>query len=202
MFGFDLYHGNYSKETLNAVMDSQLIFLKATEGRTFRDPKMENYIEEFGKHYENTKRIPYFGFYHFAHSTKNTPESEAHNFFEKVQPYLPALLALDIEAENERNKDIKKWIDAFEKELRKLISNAGLDGERGDIIIYTNASCSKRENFKDIDKDWWIADYGNGIKQPRTSKHWIIWQMHSDRLGLDIDYVKISPEMLQTYAMG
>lgn len=204
MFALDLSSHNYPK-CLEYLKDPQIIMLKATEGVTFVDPRLKDYVKHIGEYYRTTKVIPYMAYYHFARmdnvSKGNTPEKEADNFYNAVKEYLPAVLVLDIEGESEAYSNPEKWIAAFDKRLRDRMKKDGKPYEGGKLIIYTNAACSKRKNFADVNRPWWVADYGTQT-YPRTTKNWVAWQMHSKQMQMDMSYVKLTEAEWMSYAVG
>lgn len=199
MFGVDISgHNRNNPESI--YLDSQFVIMKATEGSTFKDQKMLDYISRIGEHYNLTGRIPLLGYYHFLNGTDTA--AQADNFYDTIKAFLPALLVLDIESDMEKSEKISYIIDRFETRIRSRLASDGKESDTGALIIYTNSACSKRKNFSKIYRPWWIADYGVNIYNPRTDKDWIIWQMHSCQLGTDINYSKLSLEELGMYAMG
>ncbi len=165
------------------------VYLKATQGEHFKDPK-------FKKHHEATrKECLYRGAYHFYESGKD-PKKQALNFVDAVQTLIPGDLppVLDLEELGIKTSvDIKtytantlQWLQIVEEKL----------GVRP--IIYCDPSFGnsylKHPDFAKY--NLWVADYTKSAspKVPETwkNKGWTIWQ-RTDRKKLEgvqgkIDY--------------
>lgn len=102
MHGIDISHHNYDrmKHYLPAEVKVEDFFiLKATEGRTYKDPKLDEYYDLL---HGSTDGRPdpelLYGFYHYARPENNTPKEEAYNFLNAVGHHAgQSIFALDWE---------------------------------------------------------------------------------------------------------
>lgn len=113
--GIDISNNNGSIDFSRVVADDVgYVYVKATEGKTFQDSKMEGFYNECKRN--NLKVGPY----HFLVST-SSPEEQAENFYKKIKDFEWKLIPiLDIETEFEGLCDyVLRFINAF-KELSPL----------------------------------------------------------------------------------
>ncbi|MDD7456667.1 MAG: GH25 family lysozyme [Bacteroidales bacterium] len=161
------------------------VYIKATEGATFKDCDFKTNWREAGK--ANVKR----GAYHFFRSSKDG-ELQAENFIETVGKLRPNDLtpALDIETIHQGcskellNQRVLQWLTAIEKEYGKK------------PIVYASSSFIKDNLCEGIVNEYsvWVAHYR---KQQPGCEPWKIWQV-SDKavvMGIpglvDLDVMKI-----------
>ena len=176
LLGADVSHHNYGK-----VNPSQLdfVWLKATEGVTYKDPKMDSYLKEMVD--EVGVNVPFIGFYHYARPENNNPFKEADNFLRTIEPHVGnCLLALDWEGN--ALKEDPKWA------LEWLICVEQKTGTKP--LIYTSGSATK--NLDIIAKNGfhlWVAHYVSKGKQEPTFHNWSdykFWQFTSTPFDIDI----------------
>lgn len=156
------------------------VIIKATEGRTYKDPCFDDFAEQAFKMGKP------FGCYHFARPDNgNSPEAEAQNFYNAVKKYVRrAVLALDWEAGDLSKTDwAKRWLD----EVKRL---TGIKP-----MIYTSQWVENTYNWDEVvkgDYGLWIAkwrdkqvdynyDMSNAGSKPKL-KHWsfcAVWQWTS-----------------------
>lgn len=170
LIGCDVSHHQSSIDAL--IDENDFFIIKATEGRTYRDPK---FTEHMTKALKAKKLV---GVYHFARPDNgNTAEDEAANFVRAVEPYLgTAILALDYETKAWNHGEA--WALAFLREVYRLT------GVRP--VIYCNASkevvCPTiaAENF-----GLWHVQWGKNdgtaplMKQLVNWNVWALWQFTS-----------------------
>lgn len=92
MLGIDISNNNGNLDLSNLKNSGlKIVYVKATEGRTFKDSHMENF-------YEQAKNNGFLvGAYHFLVFT-SSPESQAENFWKKIEMYhWDCLPMLDVE---------------------------------------------------------------------------------------------------------
>lgn len=101
--GIDISHWN-KPDILDKNIQNDFVIMKASEGNSFRDSMMRT-------HYEKAKFYGYFiGFYHFARpDLGNKASTEARNFIETIPERNNVLLALDIEGNALKVKNIDEW---------------------------------------------------------------------------------------------
>lgn len=159
---------------------TQFVIVKATEGRTYQDPK-------FKRNWEGAKKagIPR-GAYHFAHlvwkGKETDPRGGAQNFVDTVSGGTGILgelpLALDLETRKIRELvDLKgaaatrKWIEEWVEEFQELTGR--------DPMLYLSHRGAKslgdeRGSLPDL-PTWW-ADYGgHKSRPPRRRPGWETW---------------------------
>ena len=128
--GIDISNNNGNIDFSQAAADGvEYVYVKATEGKTFQDSKLEGFYKECKR---NNLKI---GAYHFLVST-SSPEAQAENFYKKIKDFEWELIPmLDIETEFEGLCDyVVRFINAF-KELspqdqQNIISNIQFLKER------------------------------------------------------------------------
>lgn len=127
--------------------DVQYVYVKATEGSTFKDSYMDNF-------YNDCKSYGLkIGAYHFLVST-STPEAQARNFYEKIKDYTWDLIPMmDVETNFDDLSDyVERFIAAF-KQLCNL-----------ELGIYSYTSfISNLQGAQNLIKDmkFWEANYNN-----------------------------------------
>ena len=148
------------------------VYLKATEGQNFIDPK-------FNKNYSNaSKRKITVGFYHFFRFNKGG-EIQANHFLKHTinkKTNLP--LVIDVE---EWGNVLSKSKEDVVLEISKFIKTAESKTKRK-LMIYTNESGYKtyiKGNFDN--NDIWICSFN---PKPNIKKKWTLWQ-HSHKGKID-----------------
>jgi lysozyme len=147
------------------------IYVKATEGEDFVDPKFEqNYANAVNK-------LP-IGFYHFFRFNKSG-KSQANNFLNNIRDKKTNLpLVIDVEEwghiPTKSTEDVIDEIKIFITLVEKV------SGKR--IMIYSNESSYKKYIMGHFDKyDIWICSFS---RNPNMNKKWTLWQ-HSHKGKLD-----------------
>ena len=193
--GIDVSHHNNLDRILSIIDKPQFCIMKATEGRTYNDPKLSQNIKLCREH-----DIP-MGFYHFARPDNNPAIVEAKHFLDKVHPYIgKSILALDWE-DKALNYPIS-WALIF---LNYIYSQTGVRP-----LFYCQASYTK--NIKAIfDNNYglWVAHYTN-LKKPITGAYpyWAFWQYSTPEHNYtksacycDYDYFNGSEAALSAYML-
>lgn len=151
--GIDVSHHNdiaYSECGVDFFM------IKATEGATYTDPQLNNFMSGIASSRAISSCLPIIGFYHYAHPEKNGAAKEAAHFIKTIEPHIGScLVALDFEGDASMWKNIDKrakWIDDF---------NAVIIRETGTIpFLYMSASdYSKHDSELKIPHRYWIAHH-------------------------------------------
>lgn len=144
------------------------VFIKATEGDYFVDPKFKiNY---------NNCRLNYLnvGFYHFFRFNKKG-KSQAVNFLKQIKgKKTNLLLVIDVE---EWGNNTKKPTQIVIEEIRVFVTT--VENETGNnIMIYSNESSYNKYIKNHFDQnEIWICSFN---KQPKINKKWTFWQ-HSHK---------------------
>jgi len=169
LIGGDVSHHNYPFQ----VGFAEFQIFKATEGKTYKDPKFLEYMK-------NVKKGDLIAFYHYARPdvSTNTPELEARNFFETVKPWIgKAMFVLDWEGDALRfSEDYAiKWLKAVEQ----------LTGVKP--IIYTSASATKYfPKAANMGYELWVAHYNVKAPTVHCFKDWLMWQFTSKPFDVDL----------------
>jgi lysozyme len=146
--GIDISNNNGTIDFSQALSDGvEYVYVKATEGKTFQDRKLEGFYNECKRN--NLKVGPY----HFLVGT-SSPEAQAENFYKKIKDFEWELIPmLDIESEFEELCDyVLRFINTF-KELSPL--------QLG-IYTYTGFIANMQEIENTIkDYPFWEANYNN-----------------------------------------
>jgi lysozyme len=171
--GIDISEHTGKVDFLNIKnQEIDFVYIKATEGICFIDPKFEeNYIgaSNYGLN---------IGFYHFFRFDKDGA-LQAANFLKNVKGkgmHLP--LVIDVEEWG------NKWGTSKENvihEIRKFIANVEKESGK-QVMIYSNESSFKKYIKENFDKnDVWICSFS---KKPNIDKQWTLWQ-HSHKGKFD-----------------
>src|SRR3990167_7828650 len=184
ILGLDVSHWNTLAWPDWAAKDYKFVWIKATEGTTWLDPR-------YAAHKRDASGAGFVtGAYHYFRAALDGTAQA--NFFWAVVASTTLPPAIDVEAIN--NMGFSQ--STFRSQLRKCVTRVSeLSGKRP--VIYT--SKSKWEllvgSAPDIAAlcDLWVADYGwdgngNGIGIPRLPKdwtEWVVWQFTSKTLDQD-----------------
>lgn len=191
--GIDVSHHNNLDRILSIIDKPDFCIIKATEGRTYNDPKFNHNIQICQE-----RDIP-IGFYHYARPENNQAITEAKHFLSRVAPYIGnAIFALDWE-----DKALKYPISWALTWLNYIYAQTGVKP-----LFYCSASYTKNiKSLLDNDYGLWVAHYTN-LKKPITGVYpfWAIWQYstpeHNYTKGscyCDYDYFNGSQAALRAY---
>lgn len=176
MIGGDLSHHNYGSVN-PAFWD--FVMLKATEGRTYQDPKMDNFLTDMAL---ATNQLPYIGFYHYARPENNLPGNEVDNFLTKIKPHIGnCMMALDVEGDALKIHNLDEWCMQWCERVRQLTGVKPM--------IYTSSAYAHlmQETLKSY--PLWIAHYN--VQKPtskRITLNPIMWQFTSKPFDIDLFY--------------
>lgn len=168
--GIDVSHHN--KYKIPNFADYDFIIMKATEGVTFKDPMMDEYIKMLGKD-------QLCGFYHFARPERNRAKKEAENFCKVVGVYgEEAMLVLDWEAQAVTQP--VEWALEWCKEVEKIYGKKPL--------IYCSSWYTKKiKLLLENDIGLWVAHYTKKDKPTvYTYPTWAMWQYTSEPFDKDV----------------
>lgn len=183
--GIDISHWNrdYLVRDSYRIFDNvDFVIFKATEGLTFKDRMLDNYISI----YLSRHKSGLMGFYHYARPEVNKDATkEAKHFLEVVRPYIGrAILALDVEGNALRYQDLKKWVVSWVKYIK--------DETGVTPLIYCSESACTRIASDDLMKlsaGLWCARYNKNEPRKSIIKPWkffAIWQYTSHPLDGDV----------------
>lgn len=156
---------NYSQVKSSGI---EVVYIKASEGTTYRDPYFEN-------NYQNAKANGLkVGFYHFL-TARNTQQARAQaRFFASVisgkSP--DCKLAMDYEQFYEGNSiaEINQIAKAFMERLQELTGK--------EVIVYSNLNDARNVFNSEIASRYplWLAYWGNYNNLQNTSSSWQTWE--------------------------
>lgn len=176
LIGQDLSHHNPKSHMLQ---NSEFIWLKATEGKTYVDPELDSWLEHIAR--ERQDNLPIMGFYHYARPENgNSAEAEAEHFFNTVRPHVgKCLLALDLEGEafNVELSKLRSWTNRW---LSHIHDKTGVTP-----FIYCGETQAKMLNgYIPENTPYWIARWNTSVKPLRCD----IWQFTSKPFDMSIFY--------------
>lgn len=174
LIGGDLSHHNYGKENPN---NWSFVFLKATEGRTYKDAAMNKYLSDMAKA-KSISEMPFIGFYHFAHPENNTFRTEADHFLNTISQHIGnCMTALDWEDKALQTKGGEIWALQW---LRMVKENTG-----GTPLFYVSESQIK--NYPKIVAEFpiWVAHYHGQNKHDNCGTY-AMWQITSNPFDIDV----------------
>lgn len=152
---------------VSVVTDNNVDFciIKATEGRTYKDPAIHMHTEAA----TNTHKL--LGFYHYARPDNgNTPLQEAMNFYEAVKQYVgEAIFAVDWEGKSLNVVNGEQWLLQFCSYFYNL------SGVRP--LVYMSENECKKEKYKTVanfNVGLWVANR----KEIVSSGVWKFWTIH------------------------
>ena len=167
--GGDISHNNFPFE----VEFGEFQIYKATEGRTWVDPKFAEYMSQ-------RKNGEPMAFYHFARPENrgNTARLEAENFVATVKPWIgKAIFVLDWEGNAlQCSADYAlEWLQIVEE----------LTGVKP--IIYTSSSgTAKLRKVAQAGYELWVAHYNTSAPKIHYFKDWLMWQFTSKPFDVDL----------------
>ena len=168
--GYDLSHHN--KHIMWDKMDVKFVYLKATEGVRYVDPKYKEYSQE-----AKSRKI-LVGAYHFMRPNLSG-QSQFEHFKAVVGRRTDLIPTLDIEVPNIKDKDILEWVNACEH----------FYGTKP--IVYCRFSYHFKHRKALDGCKWWIACqyYIN------AAPDYLLWQYDiKDFQGVPIDHNSINPK--------
>lgn len=176
IIGQDVSHHNELGQVLD---DVSFIWIKATEGKGYGDPAMDDILKHIAS--KRSDNLPIIGFYHYCRpELGNTAIAEADNFIKRIKPHIGSCLyALDLEGKalNIGKIKLQRWVDDWCLEVTRHTG-------RVKPFIYSNP---------------WVFDSlipAVKGKYPLWSAHWqtsekwcedyTIWQFTSKPFDLDL----------------
>lgn len=176
ILGQDLSHHNPKAHMLG---NSDFIWLKATEGKTYTDPELEGWIS----HIADKRRysLPVMGFYHYAHPENgNGAADEAGHFLKTVSPHTgKCLLALDLEGDA-LSTGASRYTEWCRQWVEKVYETTGVTP-----YIYCGESVAKNIAARWREHpQFWIARW-NTEKRPAMAE---MWQFTSKPFDMSVFY--------------
>lgn len=178
--GIDISHHNIDqirRGSLN-ISTPDFVIMKATEGKTYRDPRMAEYLQLM----DLERQL--LGFYHYARPEINNPVAEALNFIDRVGTYAGrAMFALDVEGKSllldhaTLSGWVLTWLHIVESETGvKPLVYTGTEG----LIKFGSAILAN-------DTGLWFARYRARLHKEMYAPYpfWAIWQFTSNPWDCD-----------------
>lgn len=172
LLGVDISNNN---KWQNVYLDYDFVIFKASEGVNWKDPKLDEYYDNFHGSSDGKPDSKLYGFYHYARpETGNSAIDEADSFVNYVGHHAGhALFILDWEGDALHcSVDwAKQWLDrVYEKTgVKPLI-----------YLQQSQAKLTKYKSIRDADYGLWVAQYGinDGENHGYDSVIWDVVAMH------------------------
>lgn len=181
--GVDLSHWNQPEDMWKHITPN-FIICKASEGKTIKDWTCKRYyLEAFCNNLS-------YGLYHFAHPEKNTVQDEVNNFIEVAETFpdeVIELIALDIEGDALKAKDLEIWCMQWILEVRLLYPEAKI------LLYCSQGECKRFSKSMANQVNLWVARYRKfelGYGDVSPWKEATIWQYDSKGVDKNIFYMK------------
>ena len=175
VFGIDISHHNKVID-FDAIVSSnaQFCWCKATEGRTYQDPKFRVYAGQLLERYFLT------GAYHYARPGNNSPQAEADNFLRTIGEVDPLTLlpVLDFEEANPkvpRGQAAADWINDWMDIVGRETGS--------EPVLYTGPNVLQKlgiANFSRPGALVWVPRYPSSARQYMTPEDSVIQKGRSD----------------------
>lgn len=169
--GIDISHHNLDQIRCGILTISapDFVIMKATEGKTYRDPRMDEYLQLMDLDRQG------LGFYHYARPELNNPVAEALNFLDRVGIYAGrAMFALDVEGKSFQLEKaplsswVLTWLTTVENEtgVKPLVYTGSEGLQKIGTVILAN------------DTGLWFARYRQRLNKEMYAPYpfWAIWQ--------------------------
>ncbi len=168
--GIDVSHHN-KPIPLSGI---DFVIMKATEGSTYVDPKMDDWYKRCKNDGVRLK-----GFYHFARPDKNNAKAEANHFIKTVKDYIDGTTLVALDWEGEALDHTLEWALTWLNEVEEAL--------RITPLFYCQASYTPLiKRIYENGNGLWVAHYTNANK-PRIGAYpfWTIWQYSSRKYDKD-----------------
>lgn len=173
LYGRDFSHWSKVEDVWDACRDSKtaFVFLKASEGRSYRDPKAAEYAAIAKKEGVNV-----LGLYHYCRPDLNRNAAvEAFNYVNTVKSVLEAsgwkscICAIDWEQKSVGTED---WLEDFIDALSEY-------GINNPVIYCSQSAVRKVGKYVDTDKcGLWVAQWNGKEGVIGDYKPWTVWAFH------------------------
>lgn len=173
--GIDISHHNLDQIRRGTLTISapDFVIMKATEGKTYRDPRMDEYLQLM----DLDRQL--FGFYHYARPEINNPVAEALNFLDRVGSYAGrAMFALDVEGKSFQleKAPLSGWVLTW---LKTVENETGVKP-----LVYTGTEGLLKFGAAILANDTglWFARYRDKLDKEMYAPYpfWAIWQYSSN----------------------
>lgn len=172
-----------------SVTGLSFVFVKATEGLTYTNPRYALQIE-----YARLHKLV-VGHYHYPHMD-NDPSAEADRFL-RVANVLPGeLLCLDWEGYDAANKKVPVATQVAYKNA--FLARVRAEMPAHQVGTYANKAYLDFDPRGPYGDFFWIATAGKPTGQPGISRPWLFHQYGAS--GVDKDYCPLSAAALKEFA--
>ena len=185
MFGFDFSHWNSDADFALYSKECDFAFHKATEGKSYKDPKYRARMINFPKD-------KLWGLFHVVCPKRYSYEEELKNFCDSIDQtffYRQCCIAIDLEntpgyVPYTSGADVKKWIVHFISDLYKRYNKR--------ILVYMGDLYPDDwyKDFKAAGGEIWICRY----RQKAPNHSCVLWQYTDAYKGKKLDADKIMDE--------
>lgn len=181
IMGIDISNNNKNYLINKEIAANAFIFLKASEGKTFKDKSFKSYMEKIAKESDMYQNYPFLGAYHFARPDNgNTPREELENFIDTLGSHVEnMMIALDYE--DNAHITGEKWA------LEWLRLAQDMTGKPP--FFYTSASYLIKYPTISEEFPLWLACYNQDSRTGRYKKECdkaVILQLTSNPLDIDV----------------
>ena len=179
--GIDISNNNKDYLVNKDIAKNAFIFLKASEGKTFKDKSFRDYIVKIAEESNTYGVYPFIGAYHFARPDNgNTPREELTNYLDAVGSHISNIMvALDYE--DKAHAIGEKWALEY---LRLAQKETGKPS-----FFYTSASYLSKYPTIAAEFPLWLACYSQDSREGKYKKECdkaVILQVTSNPLDIDI----------------
>lgn len=190
VFGYDFSHHN--TENASDIYGAGFVFLKASEGKTIQDNKMGIFIRQLS----TLEKVPFIGFYHYAHPELNHFGLEANNYLNAITPHIGnCMCVLDWEDKALKVENGERWA------INWLDAVGNRTGSTP--IFYVQASALFK--YPNIIREFpvWMACYSQTSRKERYKKEceWADFIQITSQ-PFDINIFKYSPAELARIIQG
>lgn len=168
IYGFDSSHHNDDRqfEEMLQEKENKFCIMKATEGKTFKDPLFMSRVEKLSMSSDIV-----VGAYHYARPENNSPLEEFRNFSKNVDEARAILgenllLALDFEG------NALTWSTQANREqwIREWVNLVKMRYSYSPLFYIQTSEVGKYKVPVDLDCGLWLADYST--KESAHKGHW------------------------------
>lgn len=173
------------------VTGLSFVFVKATEGLTYTNPRYALQIE-----YARLHKLV-VGHYHYPHMD-NDPSAEADRFLRVANVHPGELLCLDWEGYDAANKKVPVATQVVYKNAFLARVQAKMPAHQ--VGTYANKAYLEYDPKGPYGDFFWIATAGRPAGQPGISRSWLFHQYGAS--GVDKDYCPLSAAALKEFAFA
>lgn len=183
MLGTDFSHHQWNKNTAKRFNPAyaDFVLIKATEGKTYVDPAMNDWLQLIADTRGETG-APFIFFYHYARPENNEPGEEAQHFIETIEHHLGNCgIALDWEDKAHTIDNGNEWAVEWLKQVKSATGNKTIP------LFYTSGAYTRYyKKVADAGFPLWVAHYGTTIPRVESWEKPTMWQFTSKPFDMNI----------------